>query len=231
MKVELLEQPNTSVALFGLGKNKGVTTGLKYRDFICTEIFYSDDLEGSEDLFSIDGDGLVGIRSQQYMQMLNVANKLCNLPNEHRKFLRQIPIAIEVTAPRYWWSEFDTYKIGTTAQSESTMHTILKQDLRLVRDFEKGSSYTDIVTGIAIKVINTIKNNDMFSPNEKTIEIKKILPESFLQCRVVTLNYEVFKNIYRQRRNHKLPEWRWFCESLLEQLPYKNWITETSEDK
>jgi hypothetical protein len=222
MKVELLEQPNISIALFGLGKNKGVTTGIKYRDFICAEIFYSDDLEGSEDLFSIDGDGLMGRHSKEYRQMLEVANKLCDKPEEHRKFLRQIFIAIEVTAPRYWWSEFDTYKIGTTAQSESTMHTILKTKLSY-KNFADGSD--DCVIESVLDRIDTVRQfkcND----TEKTIEIKKILPESFLQCRVVTLNYEVFKNIYRQRRNHKLPEWRWFCESLLEQLPYKNWITE-----
>ena len=171
MKVELLEQPNTSVALFGLGKNKGVTTGLKYRDFICTEIFYSDDLEGSDDLFSIDGDGLMGKRSKEYMQMLNVANKLCDLPNEHRKFLRQIPIAIEVTAPRYWWSEFDTYKIGTTAQSESTMHTILKDSISS-ENFSCKEYIIDYICGVIDDVKKT-KTSDI----AKTIAIKKILPE------------------------------------------------------
>lgn len=174
MKVELLEQPNISVALFGLGKNKGVTSGIKYRDFTeCTQdwkfnCYYEHDA---------------------YKKMLN---KLCDLPDEHRKFLRQIPIVIEVTAPIYWWSEFDTYKIGTTAQSESTMHTILKQ--KVSQDsFAYGSD--DCVIESVLDRIDTVKQfkcND----TEKTIEIKKIIPESFLQCRVVTLNYEVFKNIY-----------------------------------
>lgn len=199
MKIELIEQPNINIALFGLGKNKGVTTGINYSDFF----------------------------GKEYIQMLNVANKLCDLPEEHRKFLRQIPIAIEVTAPRYWWSEFDTYKIGTTAQSESTMHTILKTRL-CYENFSDGTD--DYILDKILDQINVIKQYDC-TDTEKIIEIKKILPESFLQCRVITMNYEVFKNIYRQRKNHKLSEWRLFCESLLDQLPYKNWITKNERLK
>lgn len=127
-------------------------------------------------------------------------------------------------APRYWWSEFDTYKIGTTAQSESTMHTILKQKVNQ-DSFAKNNNF-----GLIENVISEIEKIKKFGNDcpdtQKTIEIKKILPESFLQCRVVTLNYEVFKNIYRQRKNHRLPEWREFCKSLLSQLVFWHWIAD-----
>lgn len=111
------------------------------------------------------------------------------------------------------------------------MHTILKTDLSISKNFCCSDSYSDIVTNIAIKTIDMIKRDDCFSPNEKIIAIKKILPESFLQCRIVTMNYEVFKNIYKQRKNHKLPEWQEFCKQLLEQLPEytHNWIIKKKE--
>lgn len=199
MKVKLLHTPSIDVALFGLGKNKGVTTKMSFEEFCQLQ----------------NGD-----LHPKYKQMMNVANKLAEMPEEHRKFLRQITFAIEVTAPRYWWSEFDTYKIGTTAQSESTMHTILKNRLSY-ENFADGTD--DYVLDKIIDQIDVIKQFDCTN-TEKTMQIKKILPESFLQCRVVTLNYEVFKNIYRQRKNHRLPEWRKFCNDLLYQLVFWHWI-------
>lgn len=205
MKVTLLNTPQIDIALFGLGKNKGITTGMSFKEFTSVEN---------------------GQLHPKYRQMLEVANKLCDKPEGHRKFLRQIFIAIEVTAPRYWWSEFDTYKIGTTAQSESTMHTILKKELN-VNHFECDDNIPDLNRLInTICEIEQIKNDENINSVDKTIEIKKILPESFLQCRVVTLNYEVFKNIYRQRKNHRLLEWREFCKSLLSQLVFWHWITD-----
>lgn len=194
IKVNLLKQPDIDVALFGLGKNKGVTSDMSYNDFCNIPILQE--------------------------KMLNVANKLAYLSPEHKKFLRQIEIAVEITMPRYWWSEFDTYKIGTTAQSESTMHTILKQTMRqdLFQDNDDFCLIEEIISRI-----NVIKQFDC-SDIDKTIAIKKILPESFLQCRVATMNYEVLANMYRQRINHRLPEWKFFCTELLKQLPYQNWI-------
>jgi hypothetical protein len=227
MQVNLLEPINIDVALFGLGKNKGVTSGMNYREFCCKYIRRDDgERKLDNDEFWTE-DGLLGVRSPEYMQMLKVANNLSSMPTEHRKFLRQITsIAIEITAPRYFWSEFDTYKVGTTAQSESTMHTITKRDLSW-EDFAWGRSTDNLLMGVINKInnIRMTKCGDVF----KTIEIKKILPESFLQCRVVTMNYEVFKNMYSQRKNHKLPEWREFCEVLLVKLPHKNWIIEPKE--
>lgn len=195
IKVNLLKQPDIDVALFGLGKNKGITSNISYNDF-CIEEYPK-------------------------LQMFNVANKLAHLSPEHRKFLRQIEIAIEITMPRYWWSEFDTYKIGTTAQSESTMHTILKQKLSL-NNFTSDCMLIEEL----INEINRVRlSTNFLTDTERIIIIKKILPESFLQCRVVTMNYEVFANVYRQRINHRLPEWKFFCTELLKQLPYQNWIT------
>lgn len=203
IKANLLKQPNIDIALFGLGKNKGITSNMDYKIFVDHK------------------------NHPAYDQMLNVANKLVHLSPEHKKFLRQIKIAIEINMPRYWWSEFDTYKIGTTTQSESTMHTILKQELT-VDNFNVEYHEDMTLVGYFIDFVERMKMLDV-SDTDKIIRIKKVLPESFLQCRVVTMNYEVFANIYKQRINHRLPEWKFFCTELLKQLPYQNWITQLNK--
>lgn len=196
MKVTLIKQPDFDPALYGLGLNKGITSDIKYPDF-CKEEYPE-------------------------LQMYHVANNLSKLTSEHKKFLRQIEIVVLIDMPRYWWSEFDTYKIGTTAQSESTMHTILKQDLSM-RNFEVMFDISQAVVSNFINWVNIIKKEDI-SDAEKICKIKSFLPESFRQKRLVTMNYEVFSNIYKQRHNHRLPEWKYFCETLFDELPNNHWI-------
>lgn len=183
-----------------------------------------------------------------------LAKQLCKAGPEHRKWMRQVQVWLKIKAPIFWWSEFDTYKIGTSTNSESTMHTILKSKLTL-KDFDTSCIF---YTGIFINVIETINNlMDEYNKIKTSIEdykmeadnlatfyieekinvsqdhleeifltIKSLLPSSFLQTRYVNLNYETLHNIYHQRKNHRLPQWKKFCDFIEQELPYSDFITE-----
>lgn len=125
----------------------------------------------------------------------------------HDKWLRQVSLWLDVEAPRYWWSEMDTYKVGTVAQSESTMHTILKRDL-------VGNDFQNSVSQDYLDEINSVRLN------KNIVEIKGDLKESYLQRRVVSLNYAVLRCIVDQRSNHKLPEWKQFIDSIYSQCSH-----------
>lgn len=159
----------------------------------------------------------------------NLAERLIKSGPPHCKFLRQIFVSVDITAPLYWWSEMDTYKVGTTADSCSTMHTIMKRLLSL-NDFETESTTPDMKKKLAeiIGTINTMISNNDPSNVEATIQMKRyvkmLLPSSFLQKRTWTADYAVLRNIYEYRKNHQLPEWREnFC-GWIDSLPYNHWI-------
>lgn len=140
---------------------------------------------------------------------------------EHRKYMRQIFVSMDITAPLYWWKEFDTYKIGTTANSTSTMHTLHKRDLTL-GDF----SAEDMLSAAKMNLEGTIDminhyRNEYINTGEKKYwyQMIKLLPTSYNQTRTVTMNYENVVNMIRQRNNHKLSEWVEFVE-ILRGLPY-----------
>lgn len=158
--------------------------------------------------------------------------RLARAGTDHRKFMRMIVVYVDVTAPLYWWKEFDTYKVGTVANSESTMHTISKRDLTL-DDFSHDHIYDDMTTEpSALKaltfVIDTINQYrrlyKVSGAKGDWWQIIQLLPSSFNQKRTVQLNYEVLYNIYHARKNHKLTEWREFCH-WIESLPYSELIT------
>lgn len=160
---------------------------------------------------------------------MELAMKLIKAGPEHRKFLRQIFVSMDITAPLYWWKEMDTYKIGTTANSTSTMHTLHKR-LLTVDDFS-----FDEVTETEVELINKlnklIEMVQVYKDNPEAKEkywrkLIQLLPSSFNQMRTWTANYEVLRNIYYQRKNHKLQEWREFCRILATKLPYAQFITE-----
>lgn len=149
--------------------------------------------------------------------------------SEHRKFLRQIFVSIDITAPLYWWKEMDTYKIGTTANSTSTMHKITSSPIDLSK-FEINDynpilfNNEDIISTYLIPYLEFLREKCI--ELEGTEEYKKYwkelirwLPEGWTQTRTWTCNYENLFNIYRQRKNHKLIEWREFCK-WIETLPY-----------
>lgn len=147
--------------------------------------------------------------------------RLFDAGTEHRKYLRQIFVSCEILAPLYWWKEFDTYKVGTTANSCSTMHKIHEKRFSL-DDFS-----TDHLLGLGKSTLeDVICNLNYF--RESYLEDKnklcwwqliQLLPSSYNQLRTVTMNYEVLANIIRQRKNHKLDEWIVFCEVMLVENP------------
>jgi hypothetical protein len=162
-----------------------------------------------------------------------LAKSLWKGGTEHRKWMRQVIVWVEITAPRYWWSEFDTYKIGTSANSESTMHTILKENFNQSQfEWPKfNGSDRDIETALNdyIDIIKTVRDraNKLTGQDKEHYQqiLKGMLPESFLQKRTICLNYEVLATMYRQRKNHRLPQWSKDFVSWIKSLPYNEFIT------
>lgn len=158
--------------------------------------------------------------------------RLANAGTDHRKFMRMMPVYVRITAPLYWWKEFDTYKVGTVANSCSTMHKIQE------KEFDRGDfSYEHLKKpslDLLQETINLLNKYrlDFINPEAEKLGVKKdywwqmiqLLPSSYNQTRNVMMNYEVLANIYKSRKNHKLDSWREFC-SWIKALPYSELIT------
>ena len=176
---------------------------------------------------------------------LDLMKRLRNAGTDHRKFMRMITVYLDITAPLYWWKEFDTYKVGTVANSCSTMHKIADKEFtledfsceHLMDDGDEELAYGDWIPLHVLEHIVVVLNRQ----RDRYLETKdkkywwqmiQLLPSSYNQKRTVMLNYEVLANIYKSRRNHKLDEWRTFCD-WIEELPYSELITgyEEEEDK
>lgn len=130
----------------------------------------------------------------------------------HSKFLESIQLWIFVQAPRAWWSEFDTYRVGITKQSASTMHTLSKR-MTVLSDYEKGTSPYAI-----------IDFNRILSEEPDITTLKMNLPEGWLQERIISTNYKTLQNIVAQRENHRLVQWKEFCSSLKDQIEHPEFI-------
>lgn len=156
----------------------------------------------------------------------SLMQRLSNAGTEHRKYMRMMPVYVRITAPLYWWKEFDTYKVGTVANSCSTMHKIAEEEFTL-EDFSH--EHMDIASEACLETtigyLNLFRQS-FLENHDKDIwwQMIQLLPSSYNQTRNVMLNYEVLANIYRQRKNHKLDEWREFCK-WIESLPYSELIT------
>lgn len=165
---------------------------------------------------------------------LDLVKRLCKAGTEHRKFLRMIHIQMDVTAPLYWWKEDDTYKIGTVADSCSTMHKITAKEFKLddfscehlfdgVNNFDETTIYIEnpkTCLEYTICVLNYYRKKYLESKDKKYWwQLIQLLPSSYNQRRTVDFNYEVAMNVIKQRTNHKLDEWNEFVETL-ENLPY-----------
>lgn len=154
---------------------------------------------------------------------LELAQTLIKSGSEHRKFMRQIFVSVDITAPRYWWIELDTYKVGTVADSCSTMHTITNKKFE-PSDFEFGFVDPSIINSI-IENLETLRT-DYITTDDVAVRkgcwysIIQMLPQSYLQKRTVTMNYENILNMCRQRRNHKLTEWSKSFIDWARSLPY-----------
>lgn len=165
---------------------------------------------------------------------LSLMRRLCAAGTDHRKFMRMITVSCDITAPLYWWKEFDTYKVGTVANSCSTMHKIHDKEFTL-DDFSHEHILCETFTGLVnpTTLLNGIvaalnQNRKLYlQTKNKTYwwQMIQLLPSSYNQKRTVMLNYEVLTNIYNSRRNHKLDEWRDFCD-WIKTLPYSELITD-----
>ena len=157
---------------------------------------------------------------------LAFGRRLALAGSDHRKFLRQIFVTMDITAPLYWWKEFDTYKVGTVADSCSTMHKI--QAKAFTREDFSCDRMTDNALVVLDGVIDCLEEERQRFVETKALDawhnMIQLLPTSYMQLRTVTLNYEVLINIYYARRQHKLAEWHTLCQAI-EGLPYaKEWI-------
>ena len=152
---------------------------------------------------------------------LSLAKRLCKAGTDHRKFVRMIFVSVDVTAPMYWWKEYDTYKVATVANSTSTMHKITSKPFEL-SDFSTDHMNQQGIDAIneVIKVLEELRLQYL-ETKDKTIwyTIIQLLPSSYNQMRTFTLNYETLVSIYHARKNHKLQEWHTYCD-WIEELPY-----------
>ena len=164
----------------------------------------------------------------------SLMQRLANAGTDHRKFMRMMPVYVRITAPLYWWKEFDTYKVGTVANSCSTMHKIMDKEFTL-EDFsvERMSDYLLVGVEALVDTLNTLRDlyinydkyDDPETPKQKIWDsVIQLLPSSYNQTRNVMMNYEVLANIYKSRKDHKLDEWREFCK-WIEGLPLHELIT------
>ena len=189
MQVQILSEYGHDEALLGLGLSFGKTSGMSFKDFLTPN--------NSTPVTHL---------------MERRADKLAGLGKGHDKFLRMCVVTLDITAPLYWWKQFDTYKIGTTAQSESTMHTLMKHPITPAM-FE----------GNAVKQLSCLYYNVMRKAGHFNI-LNKILPQSFLQRRIVQTNYAALRAMLEQRTHHKLPEWQQFCNTVRLQAHMPGWL-------
>lgn len=152
---------------------------------------------------------------------LDLAKRLSKAGSDHRKFIRQIFISVDITAPLYWWKEYDTYKVGTVANSTSTMHKIHSKPFE-ISDFSTDhmNEETKEMMRQNIVFLENIRNKFIDTKDKSYwYSIIQLLPESYNQMRTCTFNYENVLSMYNSRKNHKLEEWHTFCDWILE-LPY-----------
>jgi len=177
MKVKVLNEQGYYEALFGIGLSYGITSDKELKDLTDTD----------------------------WYKLEKIANKLCNKQGGHNKFLESIQVWLDITAPRYWWQQAATYRVGTSTQSSSTMHTLTIKKLTQ-SDFER------VIPSDLLLTINNLVESKEFDL------LKNILPEGFLQRRIVSTNYKVIQHMIMQRKNHKLSEWHVFIDCMRRQL-------------
>ena len=197
MKAEMLVTPAMNdmyyaSTMLGLGLSYGLTSGKSLSDLLT-----------DHDLRT---------------KLSSLADKLGVRSYGEDKFLRQVPVVWDITAPLFWWAEMDTYKVGTTAQSESTMHTLLRKEGFTDNDFEYPVG--PVILAELNRLLKTAKDAKGTSSEESSfLLLKNALPSGWLQRRVWSANLAVVKNILLQRSTHRLPQWRYLCRRFTEELP------------
>ena len=190
MRIEILSEHGLDQALFGLGLSYGLTSGKNFIDFDFDTKF----------------------------KLSNLSKTLAYEDGGENKFLRMIQVMLDMNMPLYFWKEFDTYKVGTVAQSESTMHTVMSKPFS-VDMFECDDEQVSNLFLATIDKLNELRilyfdSHDSNYKKQLFNKVIKLLPSAWLQRRIVSLNYSVLQNIFKHRHNHKLVEWRYFCEYL-----------------
>lgn len=152
---------------------------------------------------------------------LDLAKRLCKAGSDHRKFIRQILVSVDITAPLYWWKEFDTYKVATVANSTSTMHKIHSKPFEIDDFSHDHMTESAEVALLALMAVLEEKRMSFVETKNKAdwYDIIQLLPSSYNQTRTLTMNYENLVNMYYARRSHKLQEWHTYCDWILS-LPY-----------
>jgi hypothetical protein len=183
MEVQIIEECGYDEALLGLGLSHGITSNIAFED----------------------------LDPKMRERLQRIAKKLSPLDGGHNKFLESICVWLDVIAPRFFWSQFDTYRVGITKQSESTMHTLLHGNI-------KQSDFEDNIPGVFLDYLNQIRE-------EHNLDLlKSCLPEGFLQRRIINTNYKTLKNIIEQRKHHKLKQWHVFFEEIHKQIKHPEFI-------
>lgn len=238
LKIEKTEVVGFEAAIRGMRnpKNSWEKSDSKY----CSEYDYPP-IEGSCKYCPYDNICNKSETAMQQMYLvenndLDLMTRLRNAGTDHRKFMRMITVYLDITAPLYWWKEFDTYKVGTVANSCSTMHKIADKEFTLDDFSHEHLNRTGLVIlENIIANLNEWRAYFIYGFNSGEYKIEKgdkeqwwqmiqLLPSSYNQKRTVMLNYEVLANIYKSRKDHKLDEWHTFCD-WIESLPYSELIT------
>ena len=190
MKIEIMTEHGYEEALYGLGLSYGLTSDISYDFWMEQDAHFS----------------------ERFYRLEDLAIKLANKGDGHNKFLESIVVWMKIQAPRYLWQEADTYRVGMTKQSESTIHTITKRNL----------TQDDFSYPIPKEVLENLNGLIDLYRTSKSLEvfhlIKNNLPEGFLQRRIVCTNYKTLRNMAQQRKGHKLVEWKEFIYQLQKQL-------------
>lgn len=226
MKLENVRVYNIAQSLFGMRNPKNswhltdTKSGIaKYEDVVKMAEESEHDLK--DILLYQDKSGMceycvVGPNDMRLAKILKEAG------TEHRKYLRQIFVTMDITAPLYWWKEFDTYKVGTTSNSQSTMHKMAAKPIDL-SCFETGDLNMELVDYAVNPFIEFLEDLRLKYIDTKDMaywkELIRWLPEAWTQTRTITLDYEVLSRMYHQRKDHKLVEWHWFCDRIAD-MPY-----------
>jgi len=188
VKIEIMREAGYYEALYGIGLSYNIVPD-----------FWKLEDEDKEKLYAI-------------------SLKLCSKDGGHNKFLESMQVWIDITAPRYWWQEADTYRVGCSKQSQSTMHTISKRYL------EQSDFVYPIDDSYLMKLNELVAYHNTTKDIDSFLKLKNMLPEGFLQRRIWNLNYKVLRNIFKQRKNHRLPEWKYFCINVFNNLEFAEYM-------
>ena len=237
IKLEHVVEPSTDQMMFVIEGMRNPMNSWRKRD---SELYF----EGDQDhIYTAQYWGDVDLKEVLRLgpNDKTLMKKLAKAGTDHRKFMRMMPVYVRITAPLYWWKEFDTYKVGTVANSCSTMHKIQTKEFKLC-DFSTEHMLPESIENInnIIDSLNEARNlylaydearnyyakKSLLIPSKKQLwwQLIQLLPSSYNQTRNVMLNYEVLYNIYHARKNHKLDEWREFCK-WIETLEFSFLIT------